>query len=87
MPNILTTLSFPIPSDFHSIPFTKDISSSPSLVEAFEEGFGQVRTNRNEFNHPSPSYIGIHNEGIPNKVFNLGFMPLFLLNTLLLRWI
>ena len=85
MPNILTTLSFPIPSDFHSIPFKKGLSGFPSLLKAFEEGFGQVGTNHNKFNHPSPNYIGVHNEVIPNKVFNLGFMPFFLLNTLLLH--
>ena len=77
VPNNLHMLMFPIPCDFHPIPSTKDIPSPPNLVKTFEKGLVWVGIILNQFNHPSPSHLGIHNEIIPNKVFNLGFMPLF----------
>ena len=35
-------------------------------------------SNLNKFNNPSPSHHGVHNEIIPNKVFQIGLMPMFL---------
>ena len=40
--NDLHTLSFQVPHDFHSIPSTKNIPSSPGFIEAFEGGFNWV---------------------------------------------
>lgn len=53
----------------------KNVSINPSLIVAFEEGFDPVGT---DLNNPSPSYLGIYNEVIPNKVFHVGLMPLFM---------
>lgn len=76
-------LAIPISSDSHLIPPIKDFPCPPSFCRTFREGFGQVSTNLDKFNHPSPNNLGIHNEVIPNKVFNLGYMPLFLVEHLI----
>ena len=48
------------------------------MVKPFKESFDLVGTNLHIFDYPGPSHLGIHNEVITNKVFNLRFMPLFL---------
>ena len=50
--NYLHTLSFPIPSDFHPIPSTKNIPSTPCFIETFE---GFHRRNANALFPPNNS--------------------------------
>ena len=49
-----------------------------SLVETFEKGFGLVCANLNKLNHPSPCHLGMHDDVIPDNVFNVDFVTLFL---------
>lgn len=74
----LHMLLFLISCDFHSIMSTKNVPSSPCFIEAFEEGFGWVDANLTKLNNPSSSYLGVHNEIIPNKVSRDGLMLLLM---------
>lgn len=77
-PKNVNTLTFLIPRDFHLTPSTKNLPSTPTIIKAFEGGFGRVDANVNEFDNPSPSQFVKHHEVIPNEVFRFGLMPLFL---------
>ena len=65
--HVLLLLLFPIQCNFHSIPSTKNISSIPSFIKAFEEGLSRV----DKFNNPSPSHLGVHNEVFQTRCFIL----------------
>jgi hypothetical protein len=42
-----------------------------------EQGHNGEATNLDLLNHPFPRHLGIHDEFIPNAVFDLRLMPLF----------
>lgn len=60
--NYLHTLTFLISSDFQNATSTKDICSTPKLVESFEEDFGRVGINLNILDQPLPSDLGKQKE-------------------------
>jgi hypothetical protein len=63
---------------FSFYPIYKACACHRSLIKTFEKGFGQRGTNINIFNLSSPCPLGVQNEVIPTKVFNLGFMSFVL---------
>ena len=65
------TLMFPIPSDIHIVPSINDIPSTPGLVEALEHSFSEEDANIGSLQHMFPSCLDVHDEFIPNKMFNL----------------
>ena len=65
------TLMFPVPSNIHIVPSTKDIPSTPGLVEALKQSFSGEDANLDLLDHPFPCCLDVHDEFIPNKVFNL----------------
>ena len=62
----------------------EDVPSTSCLVKAFIEGFYQKYSNLNKVNHPLSIYLGIQNMVILNEVFDLRFMPLFLVKHLVI---
>jgi hypothetical protein len=70
-------LTFPIPSVSHLVPFRKNVPNPLRPVKPLRMAL-VVSTNLNIFNHPNPSRIDKHNEVVPHQVFNLGFLPYFL---------
>jgi hypothetical protein len=72
MSSFLCTLPFPY------YPSTKNTPSIPRLIETLGQCFGQETSSLHILGDLLPNYLGIHNEVLPNEVFNLGFMPLLL---------
>ena len=60
------------------MPFTKDTPSPPGIVKALEHSCHWKHANPNLFHHTIPSRFSIYNEFIPNHVFNLWIVPLYL---------
>ena len=75
--NCLPTLPFPIPFNAYIVPSTKDIPSTSCLVKTLENGHNREAANLNLFDHPLPNPLGINNELVPYRMFNLGLMPLY----------
>lgn len=57
---------------------TEDVPSTPSSVETTEDGLGREVTNFNLLKHPVPRSFDINDKFIPNALFDLSHMPLFL---------
>jgi hypothetical protein len=49
-----------------------------SLVETIEKGFGQIGANLNKSTTLVHATLVEHDEVIPNNMFNISFVPLFL---------
>ena len=64
---------------------TKDIPISPRLVKALEHSFSQEDANLNLLNYAFPCCLGVHDEIIPDNVFNLRLMPLFMTEHLVIE--
>jgi hypothetical protein len=70
----------------HVVPSTKDIPSSPSPIKALEHGQSRETTNLNLFNYPLPSHFSIKDEAIPNLMFDLRDMPLFMIENFIVTF-
>lgn len=71
MQSYLIVLLFPISSDFHIVPFTKDIPSTPHLVKALGHSPNGEADDLDLLDHMFPSCFGVHDGIIPAEVFNL----------------
>lgn len=58
---------------------TKNITSSPCLVENLEKSFDQKKVDCNILDHSLPSHLDVHDE-----IVDLGLIPLFLAKHLVL---
>jgi hypothetical protein len=76
--NYLTTLPLPIPSDIQIVSPTKDIPSTPRLVEILEQSRSKEAANLNFLIYMFSCRLGVNDEFIPNIVFDLRLVPLFM---------
>lgn len=78
-------LPFPIPSGFHIVPSTKDICNTLCFVKALEQSrFSRDDANVDLRDQLFPCCLGVHDEIIPNKVFNLRLVPFFMIEHLVI---
>jgi hypothetical protein len=61
------------------VSLTKDVPSTPSLVKAAEHSLCQEVTDFNLLENPVPRILGIDDEFVPNTLFDLSHMPLFVI--------
>lgn len=78
-PNYLHMLPFQFQVMFYLLTPAKNVSSTPHLVKALEECLGQQSANLDILDHPLLCCLNIvHKKVIPDRIFNFGFIPLFL---------
>ena len=63
-----------------------DVPSTPRLVKTLEQGHSGEGTNLDLLNHPFPRHLGIHDEFIPNVVFDLRLMSLFVVEDFIIAF-
>lgn len=57
----------------------KDVPSDPRLVKTFKQGHNGKATNLDLLNQPFPRHLGLHIKIIPNAVFDIRLVPLFMI--------
>ena len=85
--NYLTTLPLLVQSNVQLVHPTKDIPSSPCLVGALEHSRSCKAPNLHLLDHPFPCCLGVDDEFIPNTVFDLRLMSLFMAKHLVVAFI
>ena len=78
-------LAIPISSDSHLIPPIKDFPCPPSFCRTIREGFGQVSTNLDKFNHPTQTILASITRLSQIRCLTLDTCHCSWLNTLLLH--
>ena len=79
-------LPFPIPLNIQIMPPTKNIPSIQYIVKNLEHGRCGEATNLDLFDHSFPRNLGVDNEFIPNAMFDPRFMPLFMVEDLVIAF-